>query len=184
MYIHNCPQCGQQYSTEEKVSPVKCPNCGTEINVTYPDEQPPGYQQQQQPGYQQQQQQPGYQQQQQQPGYQQQQPGYQQQGYQQPGQQYAAKPHVNYGNVFDPGPSGKSRGVTALLALLLGWLGIHYFYVGKTVPGVVFILVSVVTCGSLTAIASLVQGVLLLTSTTEEDFENKWVNPMNSFPLF
>ena len=161
MFIHNCPQCGQQYSTEDKVSPVKCPNCGTEINVTYPEEP----QQPQQPGQQQ-----GYQQQ-----------GYQQQGYQ---QQYANKPPVNYGNVFDPGPSGKSRGVTALLAIFLGTLGIHYFYVGKTVPGVVFILVSLVTCFSLTAIASLVQGVLLLTSTTEEDFENKWINPVNSFPLF
>lgn len=186
MFIHNCPQCGQQYSTEDKVSPVKCPNCGTEINVTYPEEpqqpQQPGYQQQQQPGYQQQQQQPGYQQPGQQQGYQQQQQqAYQQQGYQ---QQYAPKPPVNYGNVFDPGPSGKSRGVAALLALFLGTLGIHYFYVGKTVPGVVFILVSLVTCFSLTAIASLVQGVLFLTSTTEEDFENKWVNPMNSFPLF
>lgn len=185
MFIHNCPQCGQQYSTEDKVSPVKCPNCGTEINVTYPEEpqqpQQPSYQQPQQPGYQQQQQQPGQQQ-----GYQQQQQGYQQQGYQQQGyqQQYANKPPVNYGNVFDPGPSGKSRGVTALLAIFLGTLGIHYFYVGKTVPGVVFILVSLVTCFSLTAIASLVQGVLLLTSTTEEDFENKWINPVNSFPLF
>ena len=71
-----------------------------------------------------------------------------------------------------------------MLAIFLGTLGIHYFYVGKTVPGVVFILVSLVTCFSLTAIASLVQGVLLLTSTTEEDFENKWINPVNSFPLF
>ena len=171
MYIHNCPQCGQQYSTEERVSPVKCPNCGTVIDVNYSDqpEQP------QQPGYQQQQQQPGYQQQQQQPGY-------QQQGYQQP--QYATKPVINYGNIFDPGPSGKCRGITALFAFLFGWLGIHYFYLGKTVPGIVFILVSVVTCGTLTAIASLIQGIMLMVSTTQEEFENKWVNPMNSFPLF
>lgn len=172
MYIHNCPQCGQQYSTEEKVSPVKCPYCGAEMSVSYPDEQQaPQQPQQPQP-------QPQLPQQPQQP--------YQQTGYQQPGyQQPNAVPRG--GNVFDPGPSGKSRGVTGLLAILLGTLGVHYFYVGKPVPGVIFLLVSILTLGFgaiVTGIIALIQGILLLTSTTEADFENKWVNPMNSFPFF
>lgn len=34
-------------------------------------------------------------------------------------------------SVFSPGPSGKSRGVAALLAIFLGSLGIQYFYLGK-----------------------------------------------------
>lgn len=34
-------------------------------------------------------------------------------------------------DVFSPGPSGKSRGVAALLAIFLGSLGIQYFYRGK-----------------------------------------------------
>jgi len=167
MYIHNCPQCGKQYSTEEKVSPVKCPFCGAEMNVSYPDEQQAPQQQAPQQQVPQQQQQPPYQQ------------------YQQPGYQQPVAPRG--GNVFDPGPSGKSRGVTGLLAILLGTLGVHYFYVGKPVPGVIFLLVSILTLGFgaiVTGIIALIQGILLLTSTTEADFENKWVNPMNSFPFF
>lgn len=40
----------------------------------------------------------------------------------------------NTNNLFDCGPEGKSRGVTALLAIFLGGLGIQYFYLGKTEP--------------------------------------------------
>jgi len=35
---------------------------------------------------------------------------------------------------------GKSRVVAALLALFLGWLGIHKFYLGKTVLGVIYLI--------------------------------------------
>ena len=182
MYIHNCPQCGQQYSTEEKVSPVKCPYCGTEINVSYPDEpqqQPQQVQQVQQP------QQPQQPQPAQQPQQQYQQPGYQQTGYQQPG--YQQPYNAPRGNIFDNGPSGKSRGVAGLLAILLGAFGAHYFYVGKTTPAIVFLLVTLLTfgfAGIVTGIISLIQGIILMASTSEADFENKWINPANSFPFF
>jgi|GEM_PF-493899 Predicted membrane protein len=36
--------------------------------------------------------------------------------------------------------SGKSRAVAALLALLLGGIGIHKFYLGKTVLGVIYLV--------------------------------------------
>ena len=45
MYIHNCPECGKQYSTQEKVSRVKCPYCGAETNVSYSDQQQSQWQQ-------------------------------------------------------------------------------------------------------------------------------------------
>lgn len=89
-------------------------------------------------------------------------------------------------NVFDNGPSGKSRGIAGLLAILVGSLGVHYFYLGKTMPGVVFLLVSLLSCGTLAAllqIAAIVQGVIMMTGTQEE-FERKFVNPAVSFPLF
>jgi TM2 domain-containing membrane protein YozV len=87
--------------------------------------------------------------------------------------------------VFDEGPSGKSRGVAALLAILLGSLGIHYFYLGKNTAGIIFLLVTLLSCGVLgtvVAILSLVSGVLMLT-TTEEDFEQKYVNSNSTMPI-
>ena len=45
MYIHQCPECGKQYSTQEKVNRVKCPYCGAETNVSYSDQQQSQWQQ-------------------------------------------------------------------------------------------------------------------------------------------
>jgi TM2 domain-containing membrane protein YozV len=94
-----------------------------------------------------------------------------------------------YGNidsVFNNGPSGKSRGIAGLLAILMGWCGLHYFYIGKTNAGVLFLLIAVLSCGifaTITTIVSIIQGVLFFTSTQEE-FEFKWVNSPSNFPMF
>ena len=50
-------------------------------------------------------------------------------------------------NVFSAGPSGRSRGVAALLAIFLGSLGIQYFYLGKSTAGIISLIVSLCTCG-------------------------------------
>ena len=146
MYIHQCPECGKQYSTQEKVNRVKCPYCGAETNVAYADQEP-------QPSQ-----------------------------WQQFGQQTAR----TVDDVFSSGPSGRSRGIAGLLAILVGAIGVHYFYIGKTGAGVVFLLATLVSCGLLgvvTEIVSLIQGILFFTSTQEE-FESKWVNSSSSMPLF
>ncbi len=85
-------------------------------------------------------------------------------------------------NVFTAGPSGRSRGVAALLAIFLGSLGIQYFYVGKSTAGIIAILLSVCTC-SLFAIIWLIQGILMFTMS-QEDFERKYVYSTSTLPLF
>lgn len=94
-------------------------------------------------------------------------------------------------DAFASGPYGKSRGVAALLALFLGYLGVHYFYCGKAGAGVTFLLVNLIlgplTCGiftSIFAIFTLIQAILMF-CMTNEDFERKYVGPeSSSFPLF
>lgn len=147
MYIHQCPECGKQYSTQEKVNRVKCPYCGAETNVSYSDQEP---------------------------------------NYQQQWRQFSNEASTALDSVFANGPSGKSRGVAGLLAILMGWCGLHYFYIGKTSAGVLFLLIAILSCGILatvTSIVSIIQGVLFFTSTQEE-FELKWVNSPSNFPLF
>ncbi len=111
MYIHNCPECGKQYSTQEKVSRVKCPYCGAETNVSYSEQEHTSYQEQ--------------------------------------WKQFGDQASAAVDDVFSNGPSGKSRGVAGLLALFLGGLGLHYFYMNKTNAGVVFLLATLLTCGAL-----------------------------------
>ena len=147
MYIHNCPECGKQYSTQEKVNRVKCPYCGAETNVSYADQD--------------------------------------QQTANQQWRQYASQAGDALDSVFNNGPSGKSRGVAGLLALLMGALGLHYFYLGKS-TAIVFLIIFFLSCGILgvvTQVISVIQAVLFFTSSQQE-FEQKWVYCPSNFPLF
>ena len=83
---------------------------------------------------------------------------------------------------FASGPSGKSRGTAALLALLLGGLGIHYFYLGKAFAGIMTIILTTVTCG-LWSTLTLVQAILMF-CMDNQTFERKYVETNSSFPLF
>lgn len=88
-------------------------------------------------------------------------------------------------NVFSAGPSGKSRGVAALLAILIGALGIHYFYVGKNTAGIICLVLTLCSCGwaaTLLSIMGIIQGILMFTMS-EEDFENRYVYTQSTFPF-
>ncbi len=107
----------------------------------------------------------------------------QQQNYygQQQGYQYG-EPYFDRNNPFDEGPEGKSRGVSALLAIILGGLGVQYFYLGKVAAGLLTILLTFVTCG-IWQILTLIQGILMFCMTNEE-FRRKYVLTPSFFPLF
>lgn len=77
----------------------------------------------------------------------------------------------------------ESKKTTAgVLALLLGALGIQYFYLDKATAGIVTILLSLVTCG-LWGTVMFIQGIIILTMSPE-DFQRKFLNPAVSFPVF
>jgi TM2 domain-containing membrane protein YozV len=162
-FTYKCPNCNQSITTQQQVSNITCPYCGNSYN-TASNQQPPQF-----GGNQQQQQQQQY-------------------GYQQPpyGQQYGYQQPYRSNDVFAEGPSGKSRGIAALLAIFLGAFGVHYFYLGKTTPGVVFLVASLLTCfilSAVTSIIALIQGIMML-CMSQEEFERKYTNPAISFPLF
>jgi len=130
----------------------QCPTCGAAIDLNateckYCGE--PIAVQQPQPQYQQQQQQ--YQQ----PQYQQQQPQYQQPMY--------AQPSIPV--------SSKSKTTAGILAILLGGLGVHKFYLGK----IGMVILYIVFCWTyIPAIIGVIEGIIYLTSS-EEKFYYKHV---------
>lgn len=85
-------------------------------------------------------------------------------------------------NAFDCDAKGKSRGVAALLAILVGGLGIQYFYLGKTAAGIITILLSIITCG-IWEIVTLIQGILMFVMNNA-DFDRKYVYNNSTFPVF
>lgn len=65
---------------------------------------------------------------------------------------------------------GKNRVIAAVLAFFLGSLGIHKFYLGKTLQGVLYILFS---WTSIPFFISFVEAILYLLSS-DEDFQRKY----------
>ena len=167
-----CPYCGQPVAQQPQQPYQQQPQQPQQQQYQQPRQQPQ-QQQYQQPQPQQYQPQPQYQQQ---PQQQYQQPYGQQQQYQQP---YGQQPQYAYGA---PGGSGKSKTTAGILGLLLGGLGVHYFYFGKPGGGLLCLLLTVVTCG-LWGILTLVQCIMMLTMTQEE-FDQKYVYTEKTFPLF
>lgn len=85
-------------------------------------------------------------------------------------------------DAFATSPEGKSRGVTALLAIVLGTLGIHYFYLGKPIAGIITIILTIVTSGIFYALI-LLQGIFMFLMHNHV-FREKYVLNPSKFPLF
>lgn len=76
-----------------------------------------------------------------------------------------------YGAVVPGVPPGyvqKEKMVAGLLGILLGYLGVHSFYLGNTGKGVLQIVVTFVTCG-LGGIWGLIEGIMILTGSINTD---------------
>lgn len=55
--------------------------------------------------------------------------------------------------------------------ILLGSLGIHKFILGFNKEGIIMIVVSIVTCGTVSGIIGLVEGILYLTKTDQQFYD-------------
>lgn len=76
------------------------------------------------------------------------------------------------------GGRGKNKVVAGVLGILLNCLGIHHFYLGSTMAGVILLAVSIVSCGFLAPICSIVgivEGVMLLIMS-DADFDARYNN--------
>lgn len=65
---------------------------------------------------------------------------------------------------------GKNKVVAGVLGILLGGLGIHHFYLGSTVSGIICLLTSCIAIGG---IIGLIEGIMLLVMS-DEDFDKRY----------
>lgn len=96
------------------------------------------------------------------------------------GQGYAPPPPPPPGYAPTPTPVGsgeKSKVAAGILAILLGALGVHKFYLGYTKEGLILLAVSVISFGMLAWVSSiigLIEGIIYLTKT-DADFYATYV---------
>lgn len=80
-------------------------------------------------------------------------------------------------------PGSKDKVVAGVLGILLGSLGIHKFYLGYAGPGVLVLLITLLTCGIATIITGpigIIEGIIYLIKSDEE-FEEIYVRGRRSF---
>ncbi len=66
----------------------------------------------------------------------------------------------------DKPPGAEKKIVAGILGILLGWLGIHKFYLGYTKEGIIQILLNLVCVAG---IIGIIEGIIYLTKS-DEDF--------------
>jgi len=77
------------------------------------------------------------------------------------------------------GTSGKSKVAAGLLAIFLGCLGVHNFYLGYTGKAIAQLLITLLTCGigsTITAIWSFIEGIMILTGSINTDASGRMLN--------
>ncbi len=89
----------------------------------------------------------------------------------------SACPELNPATALPPlpppalGDRASKKIAAGVCGILIGCLGIHKFILGYTGPGLIMLLVSVLTCGfaaPVFAVIGLIEGILYLTKTDEE----------------
>lgn len=63
---------------------------------------------------------------------------------------------------------GKDKTTAGILGILLGWLGIHHFYLGSTTAGIIEIVLTVITCFTVGTIVGFVEGIMILVMDQNE----------------
>ena len=61
-----------------------------------------------------------------------------------------------------------------ICGILLGGFGVHKFILGLTTPGIIMLVVTLVTCGmgaAITGIIGLVEGIIYLTKSDEDFYQ-------------
>jgi TM2 domain-containing membrane protein YozV len=64
-----------------------------------------------------------------------------------------------------------NRVTLGVVAILVGWLGIHKFMLGQTTAGIIMLLISLFTCGMVSSVIGLVEGILYLTKSDAEFYQ-------------
>jgi TM2 domain-containing membrane protein YozV len=80
-------------------------------------------------------------------------------------------------NTLTPQDISGKKIAAGICGILLGSFGVHKFILGMTTPGVIMLLITLLTCGIgsvATSIIGIVEGVIYLTKS-DEDFYREYI---------
>jgi len=65
---------------------------------------------------------------------------------------------------------------SGICAILLGPFGVHKFILGYTTEGIIYLVISLCTCGIASSIMGIIEGVIYLVKSDEEFYHTYQVN--------
>ena len=90
------------------------------------------------------------------------------------------KQREDWNKPYEPKPENK-KVVTGILAIILGALGIHKFILGYTQEGIIMLVICLFSCGTVSSLIGLIEGIIYLTKTDEEFYQQYQVNKKGWF---
>ena len=84
-------------------------------------------------------------------------------------------------NTPQPQFQNNKKVACGIFALLLGPLGVHKFYLGYRGPGIIWLILSICSCGALTGLFGLIEGIIYLTKSDEEFYQTYQVGQKHWF---
>ncbi|TGD57551.1 TM2 domain-containing protein [Flavobacterium humi] len=78
-------------------------------------------------------------------------------------------------------PQDNKKVACGILAILLGPFGIHKFLLGYTNEGIITLVITVFSCGTITSIIGLIEGIIYLTKSDQEFFQTYQVGKKGWF---
>jgi len=85
---------------------------------------------------------------------------------------------------FDPAQANSQKIAAGICGILIGSLGVHKFILGMTGPGLIMLLVSVLSCGvawPVMHIIGIIEGIIYLTKTDEQFYQTYMVEKKGWF---
>jgi len=80
-----------------------------------------------------------------------------------------------------PVEEDNKRLAAGLLAILLGPFGIHKFLLGYTSEGIIWLVISLFTLGSVTGLLGVIEGIIYLTKSDEQFYQTYQVHKKGWF---
>jgi TM2 domain-containing membrane protein YozV len=76
---------------------------------------------------------------------------------------------------FNKEEVAQKKMLTGILGIVLGGFGVHRFLLGDTTGGIIRIAITLVTCGTIGWIIGVIEGILYLTKTDEQFYQEYMV---------
>ncbi|UQD55697.1 TM2 domain-containing protein [Flavobacterium sp. K5-23] len=86
-----------------------------------------------------------------------------------------------YWNDPQPVQQDNKKLAAGLLAIILAPFGIHKFLLGYTTEGIIWLVMSLFTCGMLTGILGIIEGIIYLTKSDQEFYNTYQLNKKGWF---